>query len=739
MKALPLLSHWLFISLLALTTATAQPVVIPTTSNPATPVSRALDPDAAHILGGTVDQARRGTSTRTGKTLESLSPAGTCADGWDPGLANQFNGGVGAIAFDGTGNVYVGGTFTTAGGVTVNGIAKWNGRTWSALGSGVNGHVNAIAISGSDVYAGGSFSFASGVQASSIAKWNGTAWSAVGIGVTGGIGQVRAIAISGTDVYIGGSFESVDNVAGTRMVAKWNGSTWAPLVQGLRKTPNPTGGSVLTLAVSGSDLYAGGTFTHADQLDLLGGIAKWDGTAWSGLGSGIGFTNKIVVVGGEVYMVGVFNGPTDNDRLAKWNGSTWTTIGTTVGPTPAASGLITSLAFSGNNIYIGGVFVSVNGISVSRIAKWDGNVWSSVEGGMNDSVSRIAVSGNDLYVGGAFTMAGCTPSGGFARLFGSRWNGSQGADWHTASNWNDSSMPGSTSSVIISAADTSILSADATVNDLTIKNGRVLTVAAGRTLTVNGELNLSNGSIVGPGTVVIASCAPDAIQSAGPANFIKAPLSRCVSAPSIYVFPVGTGSDYRPVELSGITGTATFTVEANAGAHSSSGLPANRLQRWWNLTNGGITKADLTFHYSDSEVVGSEGMYRAYRIDGSTADKVPTYIDQTGNRAVVPGVTTFSPWTLAELQQSFGTVSGRVTTASGIGASGTVIVTLTDFAGNKRFAVTNPLGFYRFTNVETWRPYVIGLTTKRYTFSENQRTVPVGDDLTNVDFVSTDH
>ena len=32
-----------------------------------------------------------------------------------------------------------GGYFTTAGGVTANYIAKWNGSAWSALGSGMNG------------------------------------------------------------------------------------------------------------------------------------------------------------------------------------------------------------------------------------------------------------------------------------------------------------------------------------------------------------------------------------------------------------------------------------------------------------------------------------------------------------------------------------------------------------------------------------------------------------------------
>ena len=53
-------------------------------------------------------------------------------------------------------DLYAGGGFTTAGGIAANYIAKWNGSSWSALGSGMNGDcVYALAVSGSDLYAGG--------------------------------------------------------------------------------------------------------------------------------------------------------------------------------------------------------------------------------------------------------------------------------------------------------------------------------------------------------------------------------------------------------------------------------------------------------------------------------------------------------------------------------------------------------------------------------------------------------
>ena len=57
---------------------------------------------------------------------------------------------------DGSGNLYAGGDFTTAGGVSANCVAKWDGSAWRALGSGLNSVVRALAVDGSgNLYAGG--------------------------------------------------------------------------------------------------------------------------------------------------------------------------------------------------------------------------------------------------------------------------------------------------------------------------------------------------------------------------------------------------------------------------------------------------------------------------------------------------------------------------------------------------------------------------------------------------------
>lgn len=92
------------------------------------------------------------------------------------------------------GDLYASGKFWIATTV-VNGVAKWNGSSWSAVSSGLGGYVyellsynNKLYAVGSSfasgsLYAGGRFTSISGVSASRLAKWNGTKWQAVGGGV----------------------------------------------------------------------------------------------------------------------------------------------------------------------------------------------------------------------------------------------------------------------------------------------------------------------------------------------------------------------------------------------------------------------------------------------------------------------------------------------------------------------------------------------------------------------------
>src|SRR5262245_23100225 len=85
-----------------------------------------------------------------GMRVSPLRPTlqGDCPPGWRPtfgGLPGCVGGRVRAIASGATA-LYVGGDITHAGGVAVNSIAKWDGSSWSALGSGMSASVFALTV-----------------------------------------------------------------------------------------------------------------------------------------------------------------------------------------------------------------------------------------------------------------------------------------------------------------------------------------------------------------------------------------------------------------------------------------------------------------------------------------------------------------------------------------------------------------------------------------------------------------
>jgi trimeric autotransporter adhesin len=123
-----------------------------------------------------------------------------------------------------------------------------------ALGSGMNAEVRAVAVAGSNLYAGGFFTTAGGNRATNIAKWDGSSWSALGSGLDGE--YVYALAVLGSNLYVGGRFTTAGGRA-ANYIANWDGTNWTELGTGMNEV-------VSALVVSGSDLYAGGYFLPHD-------------------------------------------------------------------------------------------------------------------------------------------------------------------------------------------------------------------------------------------------------------------------------------------------------------------------------------------------------------------------------------------------------------------------------------------------------------------------------------------
>ncbi|MDO7875287.1 Ig-like domain-containing protein [Hymenobacter sp. ASUV-10] len=314
-----------------------------------------------------------------------------------PGVSSQVR----MMVLDGTGGVYIGGEFTTVGGIAASHVARWNGTAWSALGLGVNDDVVGMALDASgNLYVGGRFTEAGGSPAYCIARWNGSTWSEVGTGLAG---TVATILIAGNTIYAGGSF-TMANGASANHVARWDGTSWSAL--GLGYT-NGTNAPILALAMDNSgNLYAGGEFTTAGG-QTANRVARWNGRAWSALGSGVNnFVNALLFdASNNLYVAGGFTtaGSAPANRIARWNGTTWSTLGT------GLNNGATDLRFdSAGNLYVVGGFTTAGGVPANRIARWNGTTWSAVAGtGTNEIIYALQLNGsNGLYVGGRFTAVG---------------------------------------------------------------------------------------------------------------------------------------------------------------------------------------------------------------------------------------------------------------------------------------------------------------------------------------------
>jgi hypothetical protein len=326
------------------------------------------------------------------------------------GTVNTFGSGlqswVEAIVFSGN-DVYVGGGFTSAGGVAnTSRIARWNSAnsTWNALGTGLNDTCAAMDVSGINLYAGGDFTSAGGVaNTSRIARWDisNSLWNAMTTGLND---RCRAIAVSGSDVYVGGWFTQAGGIANTPRIARWTGSTWAPMASGL---PN---GYCRSIAVRGTDVYVGGGFTSITSVSNASYIARWNGSAWFSLGTGIigDVVWTLAISGTNLYVCGGFTsagGVSNTTRIARWDisNSSWHAMSTGIN----AVGI--GLETVGSDVYVGGALTTAGGVSVNYFARWDGSAWSKntqisppfscVGIGKSNPLIELDVSGNAFISG----------------------------------------------------------------------------------------------------------------------------------------------------------------------------------------------------------------------------------------------------------------------------------------------------------------------------------------------------
>jgi hypothetical protein len=368
------------------------------------------------------DLVAGGSFTDIGNRIARWS-GGAWIDLGSPGPAPWVVDQVAELAVLTNGDLVAAGSFTMLGGTNATNIARWDGTGWSSMGGGVENGGNAIfEMPTGEVIVGGYFTTAGSIVASCVAAWDGVDWHALGDGLDG---AARTIAeLPNGDLIAGGAF--AHGLGATlHGVGRYDGSAWHPLGAGM------AGGDVHAIeTLGGGDVIAAGAFTTAGST-LVGAIARWDGTTWWALGSGLAggmvpagnalveTPNGDVIVGGEFTTAGGVAA----SAIARWNGTSWSALGTGLqGGTLGVASAQALLALPGGNVVVAGRFQSAGGVVANGVARWNGTAWSAMGTGLAATSGTVVrslalLSDGDVIAGGTF--AGI--ASGVARWNGTQW------------------------------------------------------------------------------------------------------------------------------------------------------------------------------------------------------------------------------------------------------------------------------------------------------------------------------
>ncbi|MHC4606082.1 MAG: hypothetical protein ACYTAF_04020 [Planctomycetota bacterium] len=346
-------------------------------------------------------------------------------------------------AGDWSGDVYAGGHFAVFGSTAAGGIVRFNSDgtidAGFATGTGFWGDVNAIAPAGDgtgDIYVGGAFTSYNGTASSKIIRLNsdGTVDAAFAIG-TGFDGTVRAIAPVGDgtgDLHVGGEFTFFNgtlsmfivrlNSDGTLDAAFATGAGFDQHVYCLEASKDSTG-----------DVYVGGLFSNYDG-NAARSLVRLnpDGTIDAGFNMGtglVGVAHSILRVGGgsgDLYVGGLFTGynGTASNGVIRLNSDGTVDAAFNVGAGFDTTVRALALSLDGkDDLYAGGTFRTYDGTASRHVVRVnsDGTMDAAfnVGAGFELGVRALCIAGDapgGVYAGGAFTSYNGAACGRLVRL-----------------------------------------------------------------------------------------------------------------------------------------------------------------------------------------------------------------------------------------------------------------------------------------------------------------------------------
>jgi hypothetical protein len=240
-----------------------------------------------------------------------------------------------------------------------------------------------------------------------------------------GDGMIVSFTSFNDTLYGTGFFTNICG-ANAKYIAKWDGTQWYPVDTGLREAGH-------RVEVLNNELYVAGYRQTQDSNWVL----KWDGAHFQKLGEGVylpdanvnnsytanlydvAMYNNQVVASGEFDSVG----NKSIHCIMRWNGTSWDSLGHGITGSLDGSGIryVHQLMVYNNNLYAVGNFVTAGSVVANGVAMWDGTQWQAMGAGFNKEVYGIAVFNGEIYAGGEFTLSGSTQLQRVAKWDGTQW------------------------------------------------------------------------------------------------------------------------------------------------------------------------------------------------------------------------------------------------------------------------------------------------------------------------------
>ncbi len=314
--------------------------------------------------------------------------------------------------------VYSGFHYANCGGIGEF-LWAWDSTSWKKLGiTKVRQQVpppKVVLQVGNDLFIGGGFKYIdSTLEVNRIARWDGSQWHPLGLGINSPTSfEITALCYYKGELYAGGIIREINGSPGYNNIARWDGTTWRKVGTGVQGS---IFSQVYNMQVYHGDLYVGGYFFTAGGKDAYN-IARWDGQNWYPVDTGtngIVYTLLVDTVSDLLYVGGEFNFVKNTlpaDYIASWNGNKWSALG---------NKRIFNLDVLTLQMYHGYLFaggLSRHGlITDTCLARWDGNNWTPFTG-FNSNVSSLQTYKDELYIGGLFRRIGADSISYLARYY----------------------------------------------------------------------------------------------------------------------------------------------------------------------------------------------------------------------------------------------------------------------------------------------------------------------------------